>query len=60
MGQASELKQGLRERTTDFVNREPGKLHRFGEHRFGPGPGDFERDAWPPFDESHEFRRPSA
>jgi len=58
--QANELKRDLRERITGFVNREPGELHRFGERRFGPGPGGFERHAWPPFDEQHEFRRPSA
>jgi polyhydroxyalkanoate synthesis regulator phasin len=57
--QASELKQDLRERVTDFVNREPGELPRFGEHRFGPGPGGFERHAWPPPGDHQDFHRPS-
>jgi polyhydroxyalkanoate synthesis regulator phasin len=58
--QASELEQDLREHVTDFVNREPGELHRFGERRFGPGSGDFERRAWPFPGDREEFRRPSA
>lgn len=57
--QASELKDDLREHVTDSVNREPGE-HRFGERRFGPGSGDFERPAWPFPGDGDEFRRPSA
>lgn len=58
--QANELKQGLRGRVTDFVNREPGALPEFGEHRFGPG---FDRrfgdGPWPSHEGQPDFRGPS-
>jgi polyhydroxyalkanoate synthesis regulator phasin len=57
--QANEVKQNVRERVTDFVNREPGEL-RFGERRFGTGPGDFDPRAWPFPGEEQELHRPSA
>jgi polyhydroxyalkanoate synthesis regulator phasin len=57
--QANQIEQDLREHVTDFVNREPGEL-RFGERRFGPGPGEFERRSWPFPGEHEEFHGPSA
>ena len=56
--QASDVKEDLREVVTDFVNRKPGELHRFGERRFGPG--NSERPVWPFPGDRDEFRRPSA
>ncbi len=57
--QANQIEQDLREHVTDFVNREPGEL-RFGERRFGPGTGGFERHAWPFPGESEELHGPNA
>jgi polyhydroxyalkanoate synthesis regulator phasin len=53
---ATELKQELKERITDLVNREPGEFRRgFGSRSFGPAPGGFDSRRWPSPDERHGF-----
>ncbi len=60
-GQADELKQSLRGRVTDLVNRERGELPELHEHRFGPGFGQrFGDGPWPSHEGQPEFRGPAA